>query len=29
MTLEQAAEIAEFELQSKNIGWVPTPTTAL
>jgi len=29
MTLEQSAEIAEFELQSKNIGWVPTPTTAL
>jgi 3-isopropylmalate/(R)-2-methylmalate dehydratase small subunit len=29
MTLEQAAEIAEFEQESKNIGWVPTPTTAL
>jgi 3-isopropylmalate/(R)-2-methylmalate dehydratase small subunit len=29
MTLEQSAEIAEFEQESKNIGWVPTPTTAL
>ncbi len=29
MTLERSAEIAEFEQESKNIGWVPTPTTAL
>jgi 3-isopropylmalate/(R)-2-methylmalate dehydratase small subunit len=29
MTLEQSAEIAEFELQSRNVGWIPTPTTAL
>jgi 3-isopropylmalate/(R)-2-methylmalate dehydratase small subunit len=29
MTLEQAAEIDGFERESKNIGWVPTATTAL
>ena len=29
MTLEQAAEIAEFERESEHVGWVPTPTTAL
>jgi 3-isopropylmalate/(R)-2-methylmalate dehydratase small subunit len=29
MTLEQAAEIDEFERESAHVGWVTTPTTAL
>ena len=29
MTLEQAAEIAEFERESEHVGWAPVPTTAL
>ena len=29
MTLEQAAQIAEFERESEHVGWAPTPTTAL